>query len=80
MNTARLLLSAWATNSTLPSAVRLRLLGVLPDRAEGYRAQEIVWTAFPAIPFVRKKRIRAQSPPARFLPVDLKKSFTLAVA
>src|SRR5215211_1170179 len=42
LNTARLLASALATNSTSPSGVRHRLLGVLPDGALGYSAQWIV--------------------------------------
>src|SRR5262245_31848316 len=45
---ARLLLSALATNSTLPSGVRLRLLGVLPEGAVGNRAQLIVSSALPS--------------------------------
>src|SRR5262249_48284779 len=37
------------TNSSWPSGVRLRLLGVLPDGAAGYRAQWIVSSALPSL-------------------------------
>src|SRR5438874_4370833 len=46
LKTARLLASALATNRT-PSGVRLRLLGVLPAGALGYREQEMVSNALP---------------------------------
>src|ERR1700676_5177897 len=47
LKTARLLLSALATNSSLPSGVRLRLLGVLPDGTAANRAQLIVSSGLP---------------------------------
>src|SRR5438105_3956346 len=47
LKTARLLLSALATNNSLPSGVRLRLLGVFPEGAAGNRAQLIVSSDLP---------------------------------
>src|ERR1700733_10603284 len=47
LSTARLLASALATNNIWPSGVRARLFGVLPDGADGYRAQLIVSSALP---------------------------------
>src|SRR2546421_12659312 len=48
LKTARLLASALATNSSLPSPDRHRLLGVLPDGDFGCRAQWSVCTASPS--------------------------------
>src|SRR5262249_42546005 len=47
LKTARLLASALATNSTCPSGVRHRLLGVLPTGADGYSEQRIVSRPLP---------------------------------
>ena len=42
LNTARLLASAFATNSIAPSGVIVRLFGVLPFGAVGYSEHAIV--------------------------------------
>src|SRR5437879_6927970 len=49
LKTARLLASALATNSSLPSGVRLKLLGVLPAGASGYREADRVCKDFPLL-------------------------------
>src|SRR3954451_3591409 len=46
--TARLLASALATNSSSPSGDRLRLLGVFPEGAPGWRAQAMVSRVLPS--------------------------------
>src|SRR3954464_5654093 len=48
LNRARLLASALATRSTWPSGVRLRLPGVFPLGASGYRAQLMVSSGLPS--------------------------------
>src|SRR5579859_346462 len=49
LKTARLLASALATNRILPSPLRHRLLGVLPDGDCGCRAQCRVCSAWPSL-------------------------------
>src|SRR3954451_20500158 len=48
LNTATLLASALATNSSAPSGVRHRLLGVLPGVGVAYSAQLIVSKPLPS--------------------------------
>src|SRR5262245_16491311 len=45
--TAIMLLSAFATNNVVSSAVKARLLGVEPGKAFGKRAEQIVSVGFP---------------------------------
>src|SRR4051812_6041323 len=47
LKTATLLASALVTNSSCPSGVSARLLGVLPAGALGYSAQLMVWSPLP---------------------------------